>query len=334
MEVSAKSTKAELLKHIEEQNAKLKAMADAKADSQAISKQREEKRIIEDAQLTTTDGMLQGVQNLVDDFHVLVEEYKNLQAATEIKKAELKELHGIEEDLLKMEAIHNALVDIESECKEATNNLQREKNAELKRITAEHNEKVAALEKEYKAAAKETEALRKRTEEEYQYQIQKAHREQKDKLEAELADMRKVTTTYCDNKEAEIRAHLEALEVQAVALARREKDMEMLEEQAENAFEDGYTKGKSDAAKDYAFEKKTLEAKHDKEEALLKSELKASENTVKDLEARVKSYEAQMAELRQNQQNLAEKVVEASKASTPVFVPMGGFNEQPQGRGK
>ena len=334
MEVSAKSTKAELLKHIEEQNAKLKAMADAKADSQAIAKKREDKRIVEEAQLSTTEGMLQGVQNLVEDFHVLVEEYKNLQAATEIKKAELKELHGIEEDLLNMEAIHNALVDIQVECQEATNTLQREKQAELKRITAEHNEKVAALDKEYKAAAKETEALRKRTEEEYQYQLQKAHREQKDKLEAELADMRKTTHDYCDRKEAEIKAHLEALEVQAVALAHREKDMSILEEQAENAYEEGYAKAKADAAKDYAFEKKTLEAKHDKEEALLKAELKAAEHNVKDLEARVKAYEAQMSELRQNQQNLAEKVVEASKASAPVFVPMGGYNEQPQSRGK
>lgn len=334
MEVSAKNTKAELLKHIEEQNAKLKAMADAKADSQLIAQKREEKRIVEDAQLTTTDGMLQGVQNLVDDFHVLVEEYKNLQAATEIKKAELKELHGIEADLLNMEAIHNALVDIEAECKEAMNSLQREKHVELKRITAEHNEKVAALEKEFKDKQKELDTMRKRSEDEYQYNLMKSHRVAKDELEAELEHMKKTTTAYCANAEADVKTKLAELNAKSEDLAIREANMADVEAQAESAYEDGYTKGRADAGKEWAFEKRGLEAKHEKEEALLKSELKASENTVKDLEARVKSYETQMAELRQNQQSLAEKVVEASKASAPVFVPMGGYSDQPQGRGK
>lgn len=334
MEVSAKSTKAELLKHIEAQNAKLQEMADAKADSQAISQKREEKRIVEDAQLATTDGMLRGVQNLVDDFHVLVEEYKNLQAATEIKKAELKELHGIEEDLLNMEAIHNALVDIEAECKEAMNSAQREKQVELKRITAEHNEKIAALDKEYKATVKETEALRKRTEDEYQYQLQKAHREQKDKLEAELATMRKNTDAYCVDMNDKITKQLKDLEEAAAALAIREQNMTDLEAHAETAFEEGYTKGTAEAGKDFAFEKRGLEAKHEKEEALLKADLKAAENTIKDLEGRVKELNEQLAEVRKNHQALAEKSIEAGAKSTPVFMPMGNYNEQNQGRGK
>ena len=334
MEVSTKNTKAELLQYIEQQHLKIKELANAKADSQAIAKAREDKKILEDANLATTDGMLRGVDNLADDFKVLVDEYKNLQAAVEIKKHEVCELHDIDAELLNMQAIHNAKVEYEAACTEATNNLKRSKDAELKRITAEFEEKKAALEKEAKEKQRESDTLKKRVEEEYQYSLNKAHREQKDKLEAELATMRKNTEAYCADMNDKITKRLNDLEEAAAALAIREQNMSDLEAHADTAFEEGYTKGKAEAGKEWAFEKRGLEAKHEKEEALLKADLKAAENTIKDLEGRVKELNEQLAEVRKNHQALAEKSIEAGAKSTPVFMPMGNYNEQNQGRGK
>lgn len=334
MEVSTKNTKAELLQYIEQQHIKIKELANAKADSQSIAKAREEKQILENANLATTDGMLRGVDNLADDFKVLADEYKNLQAAVEIKKHEVCELDDIDAELLNMEAIHNAKVEYEAACTEATNTLKRNKDAELKRITAEFEEKKAALEKESKEKQRESATLKKRVEEEYQYSLNKAHREQKDKLEAELATMRKNTEAYCADMNANITKQLNDLEEATAALALREQNMSDLEAHAETAFEEGYTKGKAEAGKDFAFEKRGLEAKHEKEEALLKADLKAAENTIKDLEGRVKELNEQLAEVRKNHQALAEKSIEAGAKSTPVFMPMGNYNEQNQGRGK
>lgn len=334
MEVSTKNTKAELLQYIEQQHLKIKELANAKADSQAIAKAREDKKILEDAKLATTEGMLRGVDNLADDFKVLVDEYKNLQAAVEIKKHEVCELHDIDAELLNMEAIHNAKVEYEAACTEATNNLKRNKDAELKRITAEFEEKKAAIEKEAKEKQRESDTLKKRVEEEYQYSLSKAHREQKDKLEAELATMRKNTEAYCADMNDKIAKQLKDLEEQGIDLAIREQNMSDLESHAETAFEEGYTKGKAEAGKDWAFEKRGLEAKHEKEEALLKADLKAAENTIKDLEGRVKELNEQLAEVRKNHQALAEKSIEAGAKSTPVFMPMSNYNEQNQGRGK
>lgn len=334
MEVSTKNTKAELLQYIEKQNAKMKELANAKSDSQTLTKAKEEKRIIEDANLATTDGMLKGVENLGAEFKVLVDEYKNLQAAVAIKKHEVSELHQIDEELLTMESIHDARVEYEADCKEETASLKRVKDAELKRITADFEEKKATLEKEYKDKQKELDTMRKRSEDEYQYNLLKAHREQKDALEAELKSKRKETDDYCSEMNNKIKKQLDELEEMANNLAVRESNAEELEEHAKVAEEEGYAKGKAEAGKEWAFEKRAIEAKHEKEEALLKADLKAAENTIKDLEGRVKELNEQLAEVRKNHQALAEKSIEAGAKSTPVFMPMGNYAEQNQGRGK
>ena len=334
MEVSTKNTKAELLKYIEEQQVKIAEMKAQQSDSQAIAHTKQIQAVEKEADVATSDGMMVDIENLVDDFKVLVESYKNLQNAISVKVGELEALHGIERELLNMEAIMNAKVELEANVKEETTTLKRQKDAEMKRIIEDHNDKVAELNKEFKAAQKDTDTLRKRLEEEYQYNIQKAHREQKDKLEAELATMRKNTEAYCADMDVKIAKQLKDLEEAAAALAIREQNMSDLESHAETAFEEGYTKGKAEAGRDWTFEKRGLEAKHEKEEALLKADLKAAENTIKDLEGRVKELNEQLAEVRKNHQALAEKSIEAGAKSTPVFMPMSNYNEQNQGRSK
>lgn len=334
MEVSTKNTKAELLKYIEEQQVKIAEMKAQQSDSQAIAHTKQIQAVEKEADVATSDGMMVDIENLVDDFKVLVESYKNLQNAISVKVGELEALHGIERELLNMEAIMNAKVELEANVKEETTTLKRQKDAEMKRIIEDHNDKVAELNKGFKEAQKDTDTLRKRLEEEYQYNIQKAHREQKDVLEAELKQQRKETDDYCAEMNGKIKKQLDELEEMATNLAVRESNMEELEKNAKTAEEQGYAKGKAEAGKEWAFEKRAIEAKHEKEEALLKADLKAAEKTIKDLEGRVKELNEQLAEVRKNHQALAEKSIEAGAKSTPVFMPMGNYTEQNQGRGK
>ena len=334
MEVSTKNTKAELLDYIKAQQQKLKEYEAHKNDAKAVMKAKEEAQLCKDAEELATETVCRNVKHLMDDFNGFVNAFNDLQAAIAIKQRDMEELYGIEQDLMDMQAAHNARIDCEADCKEEIAALKRAKEIELKRITAEFEEKKAAIEKEAKEKQRESDTLKKRVEEEYQYSLSKAHREQKDKLEAELATMRKNTEAYCADMNAKITKQLNDLEEAAADLAIREQNMSDLEAHADTAFEEGYTKGKAEAGKEWAFEKRGLEAKHEKEEALLKADLKAAENTIKDLEGRVKELNEQLAEVRKNHQALAEKSIEAGAKSTPVFMPMGNYNEQNQGRGK
>lgn len=259
--INAKTTKAELIEIIKEQEAALKAREGLVDDP---VKEMEKVRV-ENVMKSAASAVQSGIFS--DD---ITNKYNNVVEATELKQKELKELYGIETNA-------NTLVALINGNKEKKVALEQEMAAKKADLEKEYVDRKAVLEKEIhdkeaekkelleaiKKEASETKAAiekeRKREEEEYQYNLSRQKKEDADKWADEKAEREKAIA----NLERIANANMEEFMKKADYLAGLEAKVASIPDLIAKAEDEAYAKGKAEADRSHAFEIRNLKSQNE-----------------------------------------------------------------------
>ena len=242
---------------------------------------------------------------------VVVQKYKDLREAIEMKKTTLKDLYDIEAEASSLVALINAHKDKEQELKDKYKKLSddleveyQEKKAlkenELIELEIKKEEVLNMTASENKSLVEELDKARKREKEEYEYNLRRERKIEEDKWNDEKTAKEKA---LADREEsiAETEAVLAAKEEYIEELERKVSEIPTLIETATN---EGIKKGKADADKSNAFEVRSINQKNEYEQASLRdrvsrleSDLAASNAKNDVLQEKLDAAYAQMREL-------------------------------------
>jgi len=259
--INAKTTKAELIEIIREQEMALKAKESLVDDP---VKEREE---------TRKKGVLESAKEAVKT-NIFSEEitnkYNNIVEATELKQKELKELYEIEHTANTVIALINGhkerKVALEQEMAEKKAALEKEyaeRKAELEKEIcdkrAEKVELIASIKEDVEELKANLEKERQREEEEYEYELQRKRKADSDKWTDEKTEREKAVA----NLERIANANMEEFMKKADYLAGLEAKVASIPDLITKAEDEAYAKGKAETKKAYDFEFNALKTKHE-----------------------------------------------------------------------
>lgn len=293
--ITMKSTKQEIMEAYEEAMRKIKESEAGKDDPVATAKAENDKKIIESADTVAEGSILNPA---------IIAQYNDLKAAIQMKKESLKDLYGIEAEANSLVAIVNAHKDKDIELEEKYNAKIKELNASANEKAEKLNNDIAELEQhkndlitstaaEYDELKKELNKQRKREEEEYEYNLKRAHQIAEDQWNDEKATREKELA----EREAAVRADEAELAEKTSYIEGLEKKVEEIPALIQEATDNGIAKGKADANKSNAFEVRALEQKND--------------YAIKVLEDRVERVEAENTSLKAEKEKLQTKLDDA-----------------------
>lgn len=301
-EVTAKSTKTEILEAYNEVKAKLDAMDSMKDDPMKKVAEAEIKRISDSAETIVGKNILSPE---------IVGAYNDLMKDIESKKKTLKELYDIEIEANSMVAMINAHKEKEVELKAKYDSMKAELDAEVAEKKAKAQEELVKLADQKKETLenirKESKELmnalnveRARNKEEYDYVTKRSRQKENDVWADEKATREKVLA----EKEAAVKLRETEVSAKEEYIAELESKVAEIPTLVETAKAEGIKKGESDAGKSYSFEKRTIETKNEYEQKALKDTvarlevaLAAEKEAKETLQDKLDSAYAQMREL-------------------------------------
>lgn len=300
--ITMKSTKQEIMEAYEEAMKKIAETEAGKDDPVAAAKAENDKKIIESADTVAEGSILNPA---------IISQYNDLKTAIQMKKEELNNLYGIETKANSLVAIINAYKDKDTELKEKYNTKMKELDVSANERAEKLNNDIAALEQkkhdlivatsvEYEELKKELDKQRKREEEEYEYNLKRAHQIADDKWADEKTTREKELT----EREAAVRADEAELAEKTSYIEELEKKVEEIPTIIQEATNAGIEKGKADANKSNAFEIRALKQQNDYNTQILKdkvdrlyTEVDSLKSEKADLQAKLDDAYAQMREL-------------------------------------
>lgn len=301
-EVTAKSTKTEILEAYNEVKAKLDAMDSMKDDPMKKVAEAEIKRVSDSAETIVGKNILSPE---------IVGAYNDLMKDIESKKKTLKELYDIEIEANSMVAMINAHKEKEVELKAKYDSMKAELDAEVAEKKAKAQEELVKLADQKKETLenirKESKELmnalnveRARNKEEYDYVTKRSRQKENDVWADEKATREKVLA----EKEAAVKLRETEVSAKEEYIAELESKVAEIPTLVETAKAEGIKKGESDAGKSYSFEKRTIETKNEYEQKALKdtvarleAALAAEKEAKETLQDKLDSAYAQMREL-------------------------------------
>ena len=301
-ELTMKNTKQELYDAYMAQKKQLETRA-AMKDDPVVAQENKRKAEV----LVSADEVAE--MNILSP--VVVQQYKDLREAIDMKKTTLKDLYDIEAEASSLVALINAHKDKEQELKDKYKKLSDDLEAEYQEKKALKESELIELEikkeevlnvtaSENKSLFEELDKARKREKEEYEYNLKRERKIAEDKWNDEKAAKEKA---LADREEsiAETEAVLAAKEEYIEELERKVSEIPTLIESATN---EGIKKGKADADKSNAFEVRSINQKNEYEQASLRdrvsrleSDLAASNAKNDVLQEKLDAAYAQMREL-------------------------------------
>lgn len=255
--VTSKSTKDVIYNAYKEAMEKIAKMEQEKFDPVAEKEAARKKEMFKSADEIIKSGILNDA---------VVEQYLNLEAAIEAKKKELQEMYNIEKEASTFTALVNAHKDKEEELKteyalkektavEALEQRKAEIEAEIASLLENHKAKINKCNDEEEERRAEIKKARLREEEEYEYS-----RDRKRKLdEDQWADERNARISEMEELEASVMSREEAVSVREEKISEMEEQIKAIPGLVEEARQEGIKKGKTDAEKSHAFEKRHME---------------------------------------------------------------------------
>lgn len=255
--VTSKSTKDVIYNAYKEAMEKIAKMEQEKFDPVAEKEAARKKEMFKSADEIIKSGILNDT---------VVEQYLNLEAAIETKKKELQEMYNIEKEASTFTALVNAHKDKEEELKteyalkektavEALERRKAEIEAEIASLLENHKAKINKCNDEEEERKAEIKKARLREEEEYEYS-----RDRKRKLdEDQWADERNARISEMEELEASVMRREEAVSVREEKISEMEEQIKAIPGLVEEARQEGIKKGKTDAEKSHAFEKRHME---------------------------------------------------------------------------
>ena len=255
--VTSKSTKDVIYNAYKEAMEKIAKMEQEKFDPVAEKEAARKKEMFKSADEIIKSGILNDT---------VVEQYLNLEAAIEAKKKELQEMYNIEKEASTFTALVNAHKDKEEELKteyalkektavEALEQRKAEIEAEIASLLENHKAKINKCNDEEEERRAEIKKARLREEEEYEYS-----RDRKRKLdEDQWADERNARISEMEELEASVMSREEAVSVREEKISEMEEQIKAIPGLVEEARQEGIKKGKTEAEKSHAFEKRHME---------------------------------------------------------------------------
>lgn len=301
-ELTMKNTKQELYDAYMAQKKQLETRAAMKDDPVVVQENKRKAAVLVSADEVAEMDILSPV---------VVQQYKDLREAIEMKKTTLKDLYDIEAEASSLVALINAHKDKEQELKDKYKKLSDDLEAEYQEKKALKESELIELEikkeevlnvtaSENKSLFEELDKARKREKEEYEYNLKRERKIAEDKWNDEKAAKEKALAER-ESSIAETEAELAAKEEYIEDLERKVSEIPALIEAATN---EGINKGKADADKSNAFEVRSINQKNEYEQAALRdrvtrleSDLAASNAKNDVLQEKLDAAYAQMREL-------------------------------------
>lgn len=298
-EVNAKSTKAELLEHIKQQNKELQALKASRYDP----KQEKESKRIESAKAKVEtekgalhevmDDIISGLQSIKETFAEKMSVNDALDISIADKRKELESLYGLESEYLNTVAVINA------------------KNELLNG----YETKIAQAKEELANQLDSNKKILERTEAEYQYNIERLHKMENDDWE----DTKSARESALEAREELMNDRDAALKDLEESLNKRELAMKEQIVQAEHMVEEAELKGKLAAEAEYNTKVKLLEMENQHKVEMLQAKLDNADDTIASLYDRIGALDEQLDLANLKNQELAEKVVSAMSVKAPVY---------------
>lgn len=308
--ITMKSTKQEIMEAYEEAMKKIAESESGKDDPVAAAKAKNDKKIIESAQMIVEDNILNPV---------IIERYENLKTAIEMKNKELQELYGIETKANSLVAMINAYKDKEIELKDKYNAKTKELDDEFTKKELILKEEIASLEKskedlinkiqnESNELTKSLNKKHKREEEEYEYNLKRSRRVENDRWEDEKAAREKELT----EREAAVKADEAELADRTSYIEELEKKVEEIPVLIQDAKDKALAEGKAKADTSNAFEVRALKQQSDYNTQILEDKVDRLYSEVDSLKAEKANLQAKLDDAYAQMRELAAETVKST----------------------
>lgn len=300
--ITPKTTKAELLEIIKQQEEIIKQKESLVDDPLKEQKRINDERVLKSAAENINSGLFS---------EELESKYSDLIAAIDLQEKRLKELYEIEAKAQTLTAIINAFkvkneeleksfADKKTALEKDYENKKEEVAADTAKLILDYKKKKEELEDDFRQVRDVSNKQHIRTEEEYEYDLSRKKQEDADKWNDEKTAREKVMA----EKEADLQARM-------IEFAEKEAYLKDLEEQVA-AFSDklkeaetaGKEKGKADADRSHVFEVRAIKNEYNYQVRTLQDKLDTQDQLISNLTERNKSLEdkldasyAQMREL-------------------------------------
>jgi len=335
-EPSLKSTKQELLDAYNEMRQQLEERDKTQLKPEQKVQEKKEAQVLAAVQTTTTDGVLQRINQLKQDMArtlndlgdklaAEVQKYEQVQQAIGIKEKELKEVFEIDRAAGTLAALIEA---------------QRREKEEFEREMAEEREQLdsemEALREQWKGEKAEHDALvkeqdiieakrRQREKEEYRYAFEREQQLARDKFEDEKAKLL-AEKAQIENEMKTLREQTEkGLQERERQIAEREKEFASLQAQVQE-FPKRLETAVAAAVKD-ATERLQREAKYQQD--LLHKDVEGQKNVltarIQSLEKTVKEQADQLARLSLQQEAAYQKIQDVAVKAIEGASKVGSF---------
>ena len=283
-EITIKNTKAEILDALNEALEREKNMQQKKYEPEKEEKKQKVEKAIE----VTRENVEQKIFS-----EELNKKFQDLEMAIEEEERKLKELYGIEKELINLVVVINAEKDYIEELENNKNRKTEEIKEQIEELEEEYKIKKEELEKEYEIKAKNLKMERDREIEEYNYKIKREREisnnkwiDEKEEREKEIAQ-----------RETEVTALLEEAESNAEHI----KELENKVSEIPTMLEKEYTRGKKEATTE-------LEREHKYATELLKKDY---ENTIDRQNDKIELLKEEIEKANAEKTSLQEKLDQA-----------------------
>lgn len=298
-EVNSKSTKAELLEHIKQQDKELKALKANRYDP----KQEAESKLIRDAKARIgeeksslnemMDNIIAGLQNAKNVLAEKMSVNDDLDVSITDKRKELNDLYGLESEYLNTVAVLNAKAE----------------------MLDAYDGKILQAKEELANQLDSNKKILERTEAEYQYNIERQHKMENDDWE----DVKWKRESALRTREELMNDRDAALKDLEESLNQRELAMKEQLAQAEKQIADAQEKGKLEAETEYNAKVKLMEIENQHKVEMLESKFRTANDTIANLNQTIETLNERLDQITQKNQELAEKVVSAMSVKAPVY---------------
>lgn len=298
-EVNSKSTKAELLEHIKQQDKELKALKANRYDP----KQEAESKLIRDAKARIgeeksslnemMDNIIAGLQNAKNVLAEKMSVNDDLDVSITDKRKELNDLYGLESEYLNTVAVLNAKAE----------------------MLDAYEGKILQAKEELANQLDSNKKILERTETEYQYNIERQHKMENDDWE----DVKWKRESALRAREELMNDRDAALKDLEESLNQRELAMKEQLAQAEKQIADAQEKGKLEAETEYNAKVKLMEIENQHKVEMLESKFRTANDTITTLNQTIETLNERLDQVTQKNQELAEKVVSAMSVKAPVY---------------
>lgn len=298
-EVTLKSTKAELLEHIKQQDKELKALKanryDPKQEAESKRIQDAKARIVEEKSSLNEmmDNIITGLQNAKNVLAEKMSVNDDLDVSITDKRKELNDLYNLESEYLNTVAVLNAKAEM--------------LDAYEGKITQAKEELANQLDSNKKVL--------ERTEAEYQYNIERQHKMENDEWE----DIKSARESALRAREELMNDRDATLKDLEESLNQRELAMKEQLAQAEKQIADAQEKGKLEAEAEYNAKVKLMEIENQHKVEMLESKFRTANDTIANLNQTIETLNERLDQVTQKNQELAEKVVSAMSVKAPVY---------------